>query len=56
MTDRDYISLLERTVIDDARGKGTLAWLFLALIAVLLVLVPLQARFGHDDFRPTELR
>ena len=56
MTDREYIQLLERSVIDDHRGRTTLAWLFLALIAVLLCLVPLQMRFGHDDFKPRELR
>ncbi len=51
-----YIATLERDIIADHRGTGRLALLVLALIAVLLCLVPLQARFGHDDSRPRELR
>lgn len=58
MTDQDksYLATLERDIIADHRGTGRLALLFLAIIAVLLCLVPLQARFGQDEFRPKELR
>jgi hypothetical protein len=54
--DQNYIAVLEREIEADHRGTGRLALLILALIAVLLCLVPLQQRFGHDDFRPRHLR
>jgi hypothetical protein len=54
--DRNYIATLEREIIADHRGTGRLGLLILGLIAVLLCLVPLQARFGHDDFKPRILR
>jgi hypothetical protein len=52
----DYIETLEREIIADHRGTGRLALLILGLIAVLLCLVPLQSRYGHDDFKPRVLR
>ncbi len=54
--DRNYLATLERDIIADHRGTGRLALLILGLIAVLLCLVPLQARFGRDTFRPAVLR
>jgi hypothetical protein len=55
--DRDaYIATLERAVIDDHRGSGTLAWVFLALIAGLLVLGWAQSVWGGDHTRPAVLR
>lgn len=53
----NYAVTLEEHVIHDSRSpRALLATIVLVVIGVLVALIPLQARFGHDDFRPSNLR
>ena len=55
----DYLRTLEETTLEQSRRdriRETMGVFALLLIAGLLVLIPLQVAYGHDDFRPRILR
>ena len=57
--DRNYIATLEQTVEEQSRRdriRETMGVVAIMLIAGLLALAWGQHRFGHDHFRPAELR
>ena len=57
--DRNYVATLEQTVEEQARRdriRETMGVVAIMLIAGLLALAWGQSVFGHDDFRPRELR
>ena len=56
---RNLNATLTETTLEQARRdrvRESMAVFAVCLIAALLILIPLQARFGHDDYRPRELR
>ena len=56
---RNLNATLTETTLEQSRRdriRETMGVVALCLIAGLLVLIPLQERHGHDDFRPRELR
>jgi hypothetical protein len=53
----NYAVTLEEHVIHDARSpRAVMASVVLVVIGVLLVLIPLQAKYGDQHFTPAELR
>ena len=55
--DHNYTTLLEDHIIHDSRSpRAAMATIALFLMAGMLGLAWAQQAFGHDDFRPRELR